>query len=340
MKIIYCCLSLLTAIQGYSQKLTEEFTFKTPETIVSNSRYNNLHLIDLRDDTASMGIVQKGAFNRKARVIATPSLSLQVPLLLQQMTDSSAGQRQLQLIVREMSFTEVTTMTERGYYFLRADLYGNTGKGYALLDQIDTVVVVRSMDVTKATLRNGSKHITKFIADNLQKEPVAIDDAYWSYEALTKIDSIEKTKLPLYTKTSLAEGVYDNYTSFKNQEPNRLLFTVKETDAGGIASVSVLNEKNKYEKISPKKIYAVVYKGQPFVATEYGYYLLRKKEDDWFFYGKYKTAASGASMVAAGFFFGIIGAAIAADAGSSEYGDMKIDYITGTFKVVDSKAQK
>ena len=322
----------------YAQRLTEEFTIKIPEKIVANSLYDSLHLVDLRDDTLHMGIVQKGAFNRKARVVAEPALGIQMAGLVKNLTDATARHGQLEIVLRQMSFAEVTTMTERGYYYLRADLYANTGSGYTLLDKIDTVVMVKSMDVTKATLRNGSKHITKFIEDNLLAAPNNNGPAYIYYE-LTRLDSMEKRQLPLYTATTLSEGVYDNYNSFKNQQPNRLLFTVKEKD-GQVSAVSILNEKNKYEKVNAKELYAVVYKGKPYIASPYGYYALTKQEDDWYFNGKYKTAASTGKIMAAGFFFGIIGAAIAADAGSTEEGEMKLDHTSGAFEVVDPAIKK
>ena len=327
-------LLLLAATTAQAQQHTEAFHFKSPATVVSNSLYDSIHLIDMRDDTTNLGIVQKGAFNRKAKVVAEVALNIQVASLLKSMIDSTAKQGELQLLLKEMSFSEITTFSERGFYFLKADLYSKKEAGYALLDRIDTVVMVKSIDVTKATLRSGSKNFTEFILSNLNKEPIA--DTYYSYYELTRMDSIEKSRLLLYTADKLRECVYENYLNFMNQEPNRFLFQVKEKK-GVLSEISILNKNNKYEKIALKNTYAVVYKGQPYVATDYGYYKLLKKDNDYYFTGKYKTAASTGSLITAGFFFGILGAAIAADAGGSEVGEMKLDHATGSFKVVSPK---
>jgi len=337
MKKLSFLLLLIIFTKTQAQQLTEKFNFKKPEETVSNSFYNSINLIDGRDDTSNLGIVQKGAFNRKAKVVADVALNIQIAELLKNLVDTTAKQGELQLLLKEMCFTEVTTLSERGFYFLKADLYAKKEAGYTLLDRIDTVVMVKSLDVTKATLRNGSKNFTEFISSNLNKEPVT--DTYFSYYELTRMDSVEKSKLPLYTAYTLREGVYENYVNFKNQEPNRLLFTVKEKK-GVVSEIAILNKKNKYEKIPLKNSYAVVYKGQPYIATEYGYYLLLKKANDYYFTGKYKTAASAGSLITAGFFFGIIGAAIASEAGSSEVGEMKLDYATGSFKVVPQEVKK
>ena len=337
MKKIFFFLLLVSVTKTQAQQHTEKFLFTTPKTVVPNSLYNSIHLVDMRDDTTNLGMVQKGAFNRKAKVVPEVALNVQIAGLLKSMVDSTTKHGELVLLLKEMSFTEVTTFSERGFYFLKADLYVKKEAGYTLLDKIDTVVMVKSLDVTKATLRNGSKSFTEFISSNLNYEPV--DDTYFSYYELTRMDSIEKSKLTLYAADTLREGVYENYTNFKNQEPNRLLFQAKEKN-GALSEISILNKKNKYEKIASENCYAVVYKGQPYIATEYGYYLLQKKVNEYYFTGKYKTPASAGSMITAGFFFGIIGAAIAADAGSSEVGEMKLDYASGSFKVVPKNIKK
>lgn len=337
MKKILFLLLLFVFNKTKAQQHTETFLFKSPKTVVSNSLYDSIHLIDMRDDTANLGMVKTGAFNRRAKVVAEVALNIQIARLLKSLVDSSTKNGELQLLLKEMSFTEVTTLSERGFYFLKADLYSKKEAGYTLLDKIDTVVMVKSLDVTKATLRNGSKNFTDFLSSNLTKEPMA--DTHFSYYELTRMDSIEKSKLLLYTADTLRDGVYDNYVSFKNQEPNRLLFQVKEKN-GALSAISILNKDNKYEKISSKNCFAVVYNGQPHVATEYGYYLLLRKENDYYFTGKYKTAASAGSVITAGFFFGILGAAIAADAGGSEVGEMKLDHATGSFKVVPKNVKK
>ncbi len=76
-------------------------------------------------------------------------------------------------------------------------------------------------------------------------------------------------------------------------------------------------------------MYAFVYKGQPFVATEYGYYPLQKINDDFYFTGKAKVTANTGDVIAASLFFGIIGGLIASN--SEATFEMKIDHLNGGF---------
>jgi hypothetical protein len=72
----------------------------------------------------TLGIVQLGAFNRKAKVVAETPLDNQVSGLLAGLTDSTAQNGELFLLLRQMNFAEVTgAMSERGYFQLRAVLF-------------------------------------------------------------------------------------------------------------------------------------------------------------------------------------------------------------------------
>ncbi|MEO6219895.1 MAG: hypothetical protein ABIO81_05670 [Ginsengibacter sp.] len=82
-------------------------------------------------------------------------------------------------------------------------------------------------------------------------------------------------------------------------------------------------------KVKAKDVYAIVYNGQPFIATEYGYYLLQKINEDFFFTGKAKVSAKTGDVIAASLFFGILGGLIASD--SESIFEMKIDHSNGGF---------
>jgi hypothetical protein len=96
-----------------------------------------------------------------------------------------------------------------------------------------------------------------------------------------------------------------------------------------ISEVKTSDPQGKSEKIRAKDIYAIVYNGQPFIATDYGYYPLSKSGDDFFFTGKAKVTANTGDVIVAGVFFGIIGTLIASDASSMF--EMKLDHLNGGF---------
>lgn len=318
-----------------SQTRTQDFEITLPETQVRNSLYKAIEFIDSRHDTTNMGIIQLGAFNKKAKVVpVTPFLS-QLERVMHSMTDADAKDGQLLFQLRQFSFAEITgAMSEKGYCYLRAILFAKAAGKYQKISSIDTVVLIKSMDVTKALFRNGSKTITNFISANLTKS--AVDSGYYTKDEITRLDSIEKREITLYNTATYTDGLYENFESFMNQKPDRQV-TI-EMDDDKIAFVKTIDEKGKLRKIDVKDIYAVVQNGKPFIATDYGYYPLHKKDDDFFFTGKAKVNAKGGDVLAASIFFGIIGGLIASD--TKAMLEMKIDHINGGFIRLEEASAK
>jgi hypothetical protein len=312
-----------------AQSATEKFSITPPAEKVSNSLYKTVRLVDVRPDPQNLGIVQLGAFNRKAKVVAETPLADQVSGLLAGLTDSTAQNGELFLLLRQMNFAEVTgAMSERGYFQLRAILFAKKGDGFQKLDAVDTVVVVKGLDVTKGLLRQGTKSLTGLLLANLTKEPV--DGISYRSDEVIRFDQIEKNTLPLYTAGSLKNGIYKSFRSFTALQPDEESFTVDFGKDGNSPVVRQPNEKGRLHKISPKDMYAFVHEGRPFIATDYGFYPLRKEAEDFYFTGKAKVTASTNDVMMASLFFGVIGGLIASS-GSNAAFDMKVDHLSGGF---------
>jgi hypothetical protein len=241
-------------------------------------------------------------------------------------TDSSADGKLL-LQLRQFNFAEITgAMSEKGYCYLRAQLYSKAGKHYQEISSIDTVIFIKALDVTKALFRKGSEAITDFIAANLIKKPDSIS-IFYSLADINKIDSIEKRKMLLYNVSSFSDGLYLTFESFANQIPDRKEMVEMKNE--NIIGIRVQGASGKPEKIKAKNVYAIVHNGRPFIATEYGYYPLQKRDGDFYFTGKAKVTANTGDVIAANVFFGILGGLIASNADATF--EMKIDHLNGGF---------
>jgi uncharacterized protein with FMN-binding domain len=310
----------------FAQRTTEDFQISLPDQVISNSLYKTISYLDSRFDTTHMGIVQLGAFNRKARVVPKTSFSTQLTNVMNTITDSTSRNGELLFQLRQLSFAEITgAMSEKGYCFLRAALYAHINDTYQKINAIDTVLLVSSMDVTRALFRHGSKAITGLITGSLLIP--AADSNYLSLTDIQKIDSIEKRKIKVYNTSAYSDGLYLNYSSFMNQVPDKQI-TV-DVNGAKISAVKMLDEHGKKIKVKAKDVYAIVNNGQPFIATEYGYYPMQRINDDLCFTGKAKITANTGSVVAASVLFGIIGGLMASNANAVF--EMKIDHINGGF---------
>ena len=306
---------------------TREFEILLPEYQVPNSLYSTIDFADARDDKTNLGYVQVGAFNQSAEVIPQSPFPLQLQKVMQAVTDQLAKDGKLLLQLRQLKFAEVTSaMGEKGYCYLRAGLFTENNAGYQQVASIDTMLVVKSMDVTKATLKGGSALITDFIASNLQKQ--ATDQRLYTLREIVKIDSTEKRSLVLYNTEKYAEGLYYDYQSFSNQKPDENAFVEMKKNSK-ISCVKVLGENNEMIKLDPGEFYAVVFEGQPYVSTQYGYYPLTKSRGEFYFTGKMKANASSGDIMAAQMMFGVMGAILVSNA-TANY-EMKLDHSNGKF---------
>jgi len=231
------------------------------------------------------------------------------------------------LLLRQFSFAEVTgSLSERGYVQFRAMLFANTSEGYKRLAAIDTVVLVKAVDVTKKMFRLGSITITDFIGENLDKDPA--EDMLLTMEQLTNIDSVEKANLPLYTTAAYTDGLYYSFQSFVNQQPDETGLLVSFDKKKRFVGLSYTNKKGKPQPITNQFFYAFVHEGKPYISGELTCYLLEKKNNDFCFTGRANDAKNTDVAVATAF-FGIIGGLIASSATSVF--EMKIDHLSGGF---------
>ena len=147
-------------------------------------------------------------------------------------------------------------------------------------------------------------------------------------EQLPKIDSIEKNKLPLYTSNTLTDGIYYNFRSFVNQQPDETGISATFDKKGKPQRISYTNKKGQKVEIESRFIYAFVHEGKPYVSGEFSCYPLEKRGDDFYFTGKAVDAKSSDVAMATAF-FGIIGGLMASSATSVF--EMKIDHLSGGF---------
>lgn len=315
----------------FSQKRTEDFSISFPDQKLEKSYYKTIQLIDNRIDTTSLGIVQKGAFNAKAKVVPTTNLAGQFQNLLNHINDNNAEDGTIVIYLKQLYFAEVTgAFSEHGYCYFQAFLFAKNDDGtYSYLDKIDSVIDHSSMDVTKATMKKGSEMVSTFIRKNISKKAIATN--HYTLEEIKNFDAIEKQNLSLYNSTELKDGIYKDFNSFKNQQPEKQIANVKFFGKSPkiIKTYEMVDGKEK--EIRKNDNYAIVYQGIPYiyVPVENLFSKAEKRDGDFYFTGKIKSGAKTGDVVLASAFFGIIGGLIASN--SSYPFELKIDYLNGGF---------
>lgn len=335
--VVILLINFLSVINITAQKRIEDFQINIPEERNVKSAFKTITLIDARPDTTNVGIVQKGAFNAKAKVIPVTPLRDQLQNLLAAMTNQESQEGELVLYLKQFYFAEVTgAISEKGYCYFQAYLFSkNKEEKFQLVDEIDSVIVHSSMDVTKATMKKGSALVSNFILKNLYNKDNS--NIAYSYEELKKYDKIAKQELPLYSSAIVPDGLYTNFQNFRELIISNIPVANIKTTPDGAKAYKVYTKINDKEKeVDKSDYYAMVYKGTPYVYSEMDRAFLKmtKKNDDndYYFTAKAKATAKTGNIIAASAFFGIIGGLIAADA-KSEF-EMKLDYLNGGFMPV------
>ena len=309
-----------------AQKNTRDFVLEASSFPTTHSLYHYIELLDSRIDTSHYGIIQTGAFNKKARLVPKVNLQTQLNRLFPTLIGNGSGTDTLLLQLRDFSLAEITGYaTERGYAYLRLALYAKKDDGYRPIALLDTAMVTKGMDVTVANKRKASKALMDFV--NAHVGDAGSADTLYNLQEVKRIDSIEKTVIPLYTQMTLKDGVYNSFEAFRNQVPDEIIPLEVKQDGNTIA-IQALNG-SKRNRLKAKNVYAVVDKSQPYIATDYGFYRMDKQGEDFYFTGKAQVTANTGDIITAGLFFGIAGGLIASGANATF--DMKLDHLNGGF---------
>jgi hypothetical protein len=256
---------------------------------------------------------------------ATP-ISSQFKTLFNAVIDSTAADGKLLLQITRLLFAErQNQLSYDGYFNMRANLYSKIGGHYLMVATIDTLMAKTSFSPAKDVLRSGNEIITDFIVKNLKVKPYGPILIYYD---ILNIANIEKKQLPLYNSTEYTDGLYLNYKSFRNQMPDRQIIVdsanlnsgdIKTIEGGGVTL-----------KVKARDVYAIVYKGHPYVVSEGNYYPLKKVNSDFFFVGKARESIIPGDELVSDIAGGNAGVFILGGARTATF-EMKIDYKNGVF---------
>jgi hypothetical protein len=335
MKIISTfCISVfffLAPVKNCSaQKATEPFKFENKLAAEQSNYFSDFNLIDVRDDTASIGIVQRGVLNKKVNLVCDPQLNGQLKTIFKQLTKDNNANTELILLLQNLNFSEATYANkEIGVLQIRGVFFAKKNNKYSKLLEIDTIQIVQGMDVTKQLLKRGNSFFIELFNAALNTFPQNYDLDNLTY--LINYDSLQKINLPLYTVKDYKTGAYATYQELINQTPSDTTVKIEFYKSGHWKSIQLKNKNGKYEEVVLKDWYAYVFENKIFLSTSiHEVYPVKKKGNDFCFKGKVWTPASAAQTITMGMAFGILGV-LAASAGNTETTELKIDYKTGAF---------
>ena len=263
------------------------------------SHYNKLELIDQRIDTARIGLISTTNYY-DIRVIPGRPLGEQFGALLSAMADSGAGGRTLLVLLKRFVCYDVDTkFGSRLCVALRISFFDRHGADCRQLPNFDTVVQ-ESYSRLKGNLRKRifattSRAITEGMRRAMSMEPDVLSP-YYTYTEVQHFDSAFRSRLPLFQRDSFAEGVYLHYSSFALQKPDYTKM-LADLDGDKLSNVMAATPTQASVLLSPRQLYAVVWKGKAYISQGGDYYPLTRTGDDLYYTGKIRVNSEGADAI-------------------------------------------
>jgi hypothetical protein len=323
-KLIPFLLFALQMSNANAQDLTVPFGFQPPKYTPHKSLYSHIDFLDSRADKF-IGPIAAGALrNRDGFLVLKLPVQPELADILRELTDSATGDGEMLFQLRRFKYVEAYSTQ---YCFFCATLYAKTAGRYQKLMTLDTTFILANDKTKKPLTKMTSTVVADFLTEALLLQPA--DPTSYGSDEIARIDSIEKSRLRLYTDTNLVDGLYTSYTSFSLQRPD-LQCTVKTKRNKDIDRVYFIDADGENKERKPRDVYAVVYKGMPFIATEYGYYPIQRIDNDLYFTGDLRIAASMSDLASAQFGMGLLGRYIAGKGLRTTY-RLQLDHISGDF---------
>lgn len=309
----------------FCQSEKSDFKIVIPNKIPF-SYYKYIRVLDMRNDTGNIGFVITKGLNNTALVVPEIPLQDQIQNLLYFAADSSLN-GELILQIRKMKFVQRPTSVEGyGYFLFRANLFSKE-KDYRKIASIDTFLTVSSRGDKSKLKAEASKIITDFILNNISKEPVTKSNL--SYFEILHTDSIEKSSLTAYNIKEYQDGIYLNFTSFKNQVPDhkasKLIFSYNN-----LKRIKRI-ENGKKIKMGIYDVYAVIDKGKIYISSEYGFSTLYKFKGDFYFVGKGEVPYTNAEIAIYTVLYGATGAIMSSTHSKTAFFETWVDHVDGSF---------
>lgn len=258
----------------------DRFSLNIAETypVVQNSLYSTISFMDSRlNKTQNQYLVNAELISRELSALLDKSI------------DGTAQNRSMLFQLRDLSFE---TDGNKGFSHIRVSLYESDNSQYFMIGTLDTDVQIQvNTNLSNRLQQEVSATIISFVADNLQKP--YIDVVPYTLDDVRHIDSVEKESTQLFNDDVHKDGVYYTFESFMAQEPlvTKMEVRFKKDKLSEIRLID--RTSNKFKKIDPASIYAVVLDGQAYVTFDKKYCPLYFDNGNLLFDAEHKSSNVG-----------------------------------------------
>lgn len=330
-KSVLLFILFMCTYQIYAQK-TVGFELPMPDDKVYYSRYANIECLNSMENYSNLGQI---SYSRKTEIIvAQVPFRIQLDTLAQRIIDKESSQgKTLLLHIRNLYFSEGED--NEAFCHIRINLYEKDNTEYRFVAILDQNISANA----KSIVEEAASVFTSFVADNLSKAPQ--EGTPYTLDEVRNIAAFEKADTPLYSTSVYEDGVYPDFHSFAEQQPDKYNMQAKLKN-GELKEIKISNsETNKWEKVNPQNAYAVVYNGNAYIAKGKKFYQMYRNGDNLLFIGEESAGViispAGGVSVSSGHYGSTFGGGFGIAIGPKKKDKIvyMIDHLNGDFIFVE-----
>ncbi|MEO6284936.1 MAG: hypothetical protein ABIN80_15480 [Dyadobacter sp.] len=221
----------------------------------STSGFSNIEVIDNRDGQKLLGYIHKGIGNNSQQIVFNGSIADTLAMFFKSKGGTIPNQKPMVFILNELFMNENTReIPENGKLKLSARLFLENGSGkYSEILAVDSIYTVKGFDVTKRLLRSVSEEfcsISKMAAESISDQ----DKPTFTRDELNDLDSLEISRIPIFSSQKPNSGIYKDYAHFAQNNPD--------------IAAKIVIEKSKKGKVTAYRFYGTRKKGVPLETTD------------------------------------------------------------------------
>jgi hypothetical protein len=313
---------------------TEFIHLQATKVKILSSAFSKAEVLDSRRDTAHVGLIQRGAFNRNVFLDLEQPMKNEIATTVARLIDSARKEDGTLLInIRKFYISENTAFaTESGMFNFRAGFYVKQDTLYKHMFSLDTTVkMTLGMDVTKRLLELVPEVLGTFIKQAVYFDQEKCDAKLYTLHDIQHIEDLEKKEIPVYSVDVLKKGLYATYEDFKNNRPSNENVIIEHKKGFSRPLIYEMTDKGKKGKEILRKYYYVVSDGEKmYISRAHALYELTKTNGNFYFTGVGKDGADMGTALLASAAFGLLTAGMAANHDTAIF-EFMLDHVSGKF---------
>ena len=308
MKIFTLAFALAFAHFAQAQiNLKLDYNCKNPA-----SSFSNVEVIDNREGQKLLGYIHKGISNNSKQIIFDGSIADSLANFFKGRNETSPNGQKLVFILNELFMNENTSeIPENGKLKLSVKLFIENDQGkYAELFGVDSIFVVKGMDVTKKLFRLVSEQFCAISQIAGETKP-DLDKPAFTRDELLNLDRLEMKQIPIYSDGKLNAGIFKDFQHFKENKPDIATeIVVERSKKGKLTAYRIYPASRNKIRLESTGLYAISDGMNLYKATPAGFFEI-KNTGDGLYYERSGSFTDPNNGAVAGMYFGVSGAIIA-----------------------------